>query len=371
MAKKPVKSKQPKAPKKKKNSALANIRIRKSKEFLIENLALLLDSGLDMGMSLESLQRSSKSKHMKEMLHEVINAINVGSPLWRAIKDTALFPDHICAIIKSGEESGRLPEVLRLVTEQLDRARQFKSKLRSALLYPAFVIGIAVIILTLSFTFTIPKLAESFKSSGLELPLPTRMLIYTGDFLTTWGVIFIPALFLILGILFYLGFVNNKTKYIGQGMLIRTPIIRSLIEQVELSRMGYVLGNLLEAGFTPHESLRWLKEASSFEAYKKLYSELQEKIGAGNSFERSFSEIPKIDKLIPEQYQQFIIAAELSGNLSKALVKMGERFNEKIDITSKNITVALEPILLMIVGAFVFFIALAIFLPIYNLVGSI
>jgi type II secretory pathway component PulF len=132
--------------------------------------------------------------------------------------------------------------------------------------------------------------------------------------------------------------------------------------------MGYVLGSLLEAGMPIVSALNSLSGVASFHQYKKFYIYLKGSIEEGNSFQKSFEDYKKVDKLIPHSFRQIIIAGERSGNLSKVLYRMGEVFEEKTENITKNLATILEPIFLIIVWLGVVFVSLAVISPIYNLV---
>ena len=140
---------------------------------------------------------------------------------------------------------------------------------------------------------------------------------------------------------------------------------------MELARFGYLLGSLLEAGMPIVDSIKSIKETVSFYNYRKFYSFLENSIEEGNSFQKSFSSYKKINKLFPSPIQQIIIAAEKSGHLSDALKKIGNVFEERLENTTKNLAVILEPILLVIVWFGVMAVAFAVILPIYGLIGGL
>jgi type II secretory pathway component PulF len=143
------------------------------------------------------------------------------------------------------------------------------------------------------------------------------------------------------------------------------------MKEVEIARFGYLLGTLLQAGLAVNLALESLANATDFIVYRNFYLYLGKSIEEGYSFQKSFSSYKNTAKLIPTPILQLIIAGEKSGNLSKTLLKVGEMFEEKSDITTKNLTIILEPILLVFVWLGVVSVALAVILPIYGLVGGL
>jgi type II secretory pathway component PulF len=141
--------------------------------------------------------------------------------------------------------------------------------------------------------------------------------------------------------------------------------------EVEVARFGYLLGTLLDAGLPVTKAIDSLAGASDVIRYKKFYLALRESIDMGNSFQKSFALYKDINKLVPPPIQQLIISGEQSGNLNKTLIKVGQVLEEKSDTTTKNLTIIMEPILLVIVWAGVVTVAFAVILPIYSLVGGL
>jgi type II secretory pathway component PulF len=141
--------------------------------------------------------------------------------------------------------------------------------------------------------------------------------------------------------------------------------------EVEVARFGYLLGTLLEAGIPITKAIDSLIGASDSIRYKKFYIHMKDSIEMGNSFQKTFASYKNINKLIPQPMQQLVFSGEQSGNLTKTLIKIGQVLEEKSDTTTKNLTIIMEPILLVIVWAGVVSVAFAVILPIYSLVGGI
>jgi type II secretory pathway component PulF len=170
--------------------------------------------------------------------------------------------------------------------------------------------------------------------------------------------------------LHYIVFIYKKTKFIGEYIIFAIPGVKMLLMEVEVARFGYLLGTLLEAGLPVTKAIDSLASATEVIRYKKFYLALRESIDMGNSFEKSFALYKNIDKIIPPPIQQLIVSGEQSGNLNKTLIKVGQVLEAKSDQTTKNLTIIMEPILLVIVWAGVVTVAFAVVLPIYSLVGD-
>jgi type II secretory pathway component PulF len=345
--------------------------LRKEKIQFIENLTMLLSSGMDVLTSLSSIERETSSRKMKRIIKRIGDNINNGSSIWESFQKTGIFSDRVVSLLRIGEKTGNLVENLKTISLQTGKERIFVSKIRSAMMYPVLVITIAFILAISVSWFILPKLAITFSQLNIEMPFITRILIYVGNFLNLYGQIFIPFIILLIFTTIYLIFISKKTKFVGQAILFRFPVIKNLIKEIQIARFGYLLGTLLRSGLPIMESIDSLYRAEDFYNYKKLYFYLKGSIEEGNSFKKSFDNYSKIKILIPSSVRQLIIMGEQSGQLSKSLLRIGETYEIKIDITTKNLTTILEPALLIFVWFGVAIIAVAIILPIYTLIGRI
>lgn len=350
---------------------IKSIGLSKERSFFLENLARLVSSGVPMIESLESVQADLSTKRMKEAVGKAIEMIKQGVPLWKALNESGYFPSHIISLVKIGEKTGRLPENLQVVARQEKKSRTFRSKIFSAMMYPVFVLVLTLLIGVGIAWFILPNLSSVFSSLQMDLPFITRWLIEAGQFLDAYGSIVIPIFLLVVGLVVFFLFVFPPTNQLGKRLLFYIPGVSELIKEVELARMGYLLGSLLGAGIVVTEALDSLSKATRFPLYADLYEHMEERVGLGHSFKKAISEYDNIDSVMPSTVRGMIMAGERSGNLPEVLSQIGETYEEKLDTTTKNLTVILEPILLFIVWIAVVGVALAVILPVYSLVGDL
>jgi type IV pilus assembly protein PilC len=356
--------------KQKKHSMFAALGTSKEREYLVENLSMLISSGMPIVDALESISKELETARMKKIINTMKSEIESGAELWQTLSSARLFPQHAITLIKLGEESGNLAKNLRVVAIEQEKNRIFESKMRSAMMYPVFVLALTFIVGIGIAWFILPKLAAVFAQLKITLPLITKVLIGTGVFLGTYGYIAIPSLIVVTIVSIYLLFFFPRTKFIGQYLLFSVPGIRDLIKEVELARFGYLLGTLLEAGIPIDLSLESLASATEVAPYRKLYTHVHDAVEDGNSIQTSLSSFKGVSRLIPAPIQQIIATSEQSGTLAESLLKIGIIFENKADTSTKNLAVILEPVLLVIVWLGVVGVALAVVLPIYSLVGG-
>ncbi|MEK7180935.1 MAG: type II secretion system F family protein [Patescibacteria group bacterium] len=355
----------------KRRSWFSNIGIGKEKDYFLENLAVLLTSGMDIMTAIKAIRGEIKSKRMLKIIDTLVEDIESGSYLWRALENTNLLPSHIVFLIKLGEETGRLSENLAVVSIQQQKDRELLSKVRSAMIYPVIVFSLTITIGLGIAWFVLPRLSKVFAELKISLPFLTKGIIAIGAFLGNYGSFVVPIAIAVVLAIFYFLFIFKRTKFIGQSILLVIPGIKRLIQDIELSRFGYILGTLLGSGLLITRSLDSIYEATNLRRYQRFYRHLRDSLEDGGSFRESFDSYPETRKLLSLPVQQMIIAGEGSGRLSESLIKIGEIYEKRADTTTKNLAVILEPILLVLVWLGVVAVALSVILPIYSLIGGL
>lgn len=343
---------------------------RESKEYFVENLSMLIASGVSIGEALETVATEMPSKRVKKAVIDMATKVDEGSMFWKALEESGILNVSAVALIKAGEESGRLAENLKVVAEQIHKNNVMTSKVRSALLYPAFLLTLLVLVGSGIGLFLLPKLAEIFNGLDVQLNLLTRLLINFGLFWSKWGFILTGLAFVLISIL-AMGVSYNRTmRSWAEVVLFKIPGLSQLMYQSEISRFGFILGTLLEAGLPAVEALDSLSDSMATKRYRDATKIMRESIEEGNTFATTFDRI-KDKKAFPGPIRQLIISAEKSGNLSETLIKLSKIYEDKADITSRNLETLLEPVILVLIAIGVLFVALAVILPIYSLIGGI
>ncbi|HLD30988.1 MAG TPA: type II secretion system F family protein [Patescibacteria group bacterium] len=353
------------------NHVFSKIIIGKDKDYFIENVSILVASGINIISAFDAVRAEVKSKKMRKVIDWMKEEVGAGCPFWTVLESSGLFSPHIVSLVRIGEESGKLAENLEVVSLQQEKDRVFHSRVRSAMMYPLLVLLLTIVIGIGIAWFILPRLALVFSQLRMELPLATKVLISIGTFLGENGSIAVPSFFGILAILIYFVFFLPKTKFIGQQIFFFIPGIRQLIREMELARFGYLLGTLLRAGLPIVQAIDSVEKATVFSSYQKLYRHFRKSVEEGGSFQKSFKLYKGINRYIPKPVEQLIIAGEQSGALPEAFLRINKIFEARIETATKNLTVILEPILLVIVWMGVVIVALAVIMPIYSLIGGL
>lgn len=343
----------------------------KEREYFAENLALLLKAGVPVGQAIESLRETARSDRMRKALEEMRKDIEAGIALADALTRTGIVSGQTLALVRLGEQSGHLVENMQLAAQQEEKRHFFRAKVRSALIYPAFVMSMTVIVGLGVAWFLLPRLSLTFSQLQVELPLISRVMVGLGSFLKEYGIFAVPLAMLLFFALGYVLFVAPRTKSIGQRVLFALPGIGPLLRQVEVAQFGYLLGTLLEAGLPVTQAINLLSGASNNREYQKFYGYLAKSLEDGQSFQQSLKAYKDASRLLPASVQQMIIAGERSGSLTQVLLTIGRTYEQKSEVTTQNLEAVIEPVMLVIVWVGVMAVAVAVIVPIYGLLGGL
>jgi len=343
----------------------------KDRAYLVNNLALLLRANVPIGEAIESLALTASTRRFRNALKHMQADIDEGIPLWDSLQGTGMVSNQSLVLIKLGEASGRLVESMQKAAEQEDRQRLFKSKIRSAMLYPSIVIGMTAVAGLGIAWFLLPKLSVTFKQMDAHLPLISRVMLEAGEYLRENGVWLLPV---VIGSVLALGMAFSSVPVLRrsfQRLQLHIPGIGGLLKELEVARFGYLLGTLLNSGLPVTEATKLLEQATTSPQYKKLYHHLSSELDEGYSFKAALATHKHANKLLPPAVQQMLMAGERSGSLPETLLSIGKQYEEKSDITTKNLEIVMEPALLLIIGSVVLVVMLAVLMPIYGLVNQI
>jgi len=342
----------------------------RERDTLMQELAVLMSSGMSLISSLGTLKEEIKSRRLKARITALEEEVANGSSFWSALKRAHLLHPSFLPLVRIGEESGQLAQHILLIARAQEKDRTLRGKITSALLYPSFIVVVMGLVASSTTAFILPRLATLFRQLDVPLPLVTRMMIDAGVFLRHYGGVLGIAGVVCVALLVAVWRSYPRMRYAIQEIVFCVPGSKPFFQSIELTRFGFLLGTLLAVGVPILDALHALGDATPFKRYKDAYAYLEESIEEGNSFEKSFQLYPHINAVMPLSVRQMVIAGEQSGNLSEALFAVSRRYEEQGERLSKNIPALLEPTLLVVVWLGVVAVALAVILPLYRLVGS-
>jgi len=339
------------------------------KFFFTKNLTVMIKSGIPISEVVETLATQAKSGGFKKILNQVAEDVSRGRSLEKSLsKYTEVFDQFYLSLIKVGEESGTLEESLLYLVQQMEKDHELRSKVQGAMLYPLIVLfATGAIGLVLAF-FILPQIIGLFESLNVELPITTVILIFAAEFLRDWGLIALPAAF-VLFILFLFALRTPLVKPRWHAFTLRLPVLGVLLQNISLATLARNLGIMLKSGLTINSALETAALVERNLVYRKDLVKISEEVRRGKSIEAVLTEGKY--KEFPLFMVRMIGVGEKSGNLEDNLAYLGDYFEGEVDATTRNLATILEPILLVGIGAVVAFVALSIISPIYQITGSI
>jgi type IV pilus assembly protein PilC len=342
----------------------------KAGDFLLFNqqLSALLRAGIPILQAIGMLRRRSASERLREVLGDVEEKIKNGIPLSAAFAEQGeIFPRIYTASILAGERSGALDEVLARFVVYQRRSVGLRRKIRGALAYPIFLLTASVIMVTFLSLYVVPRMSQLFEglSKDNQLPLLTRMVVGISTFLIT-NIIWMGPLILIVGGLIYFWSRTASGRLMIDAFILRIPIVGNLIIQLTVAQTARSLSTLLAGGITLVDSWEIASESITNRELQRRSHEILPMIREG----RSFTESLEAAKWLPELALDMIGIGERSGSLREMLDEVSQFYDAEAEVKLEQLTTVMEPAILVVMGAVVITILLAIYLPIIQTIAG-
>ena len=332
---------------------------------MTRQLATMVSAGLVLSEAMDILQEQQDNKKFKEILTDISRDLKGGLTLSGAMSRHNIFSPLYINLIKAGETSGKLDIVLLKMADSLEKDREFRAKIKGAMIYPSVVIIMMVLVIIIMMTFVIPRLTSLYRESTLELPLPTRILISVSDaFVNYWWVMIICVIGAAVGVRRWMHTPEGKLHF--DQILLKTPIVGKILTNVTLTNFNRTFGLLTSAGIPLLESISIVQDLTSNSVFKNALRASYSGVERGLSFSAQLIVLPVFPKIVG----QMVRVGEETGKLDEIFIKLADYFESESDHLVKNLTVAIEPIVLVILGIGVAFLVISIILPIYKLTTS-
>ncbi len=348
----------------------------KQKTLFTRQLSTLQDAGLPLLRSLQILEGQLKPCKLKNVLIDVTESVEGGSSLSESLaKHPKVFDKLYTKMVAAGEAGGVLDIILQRLSDFMEKAQALKRKVIGALIYPAVVIFVALLILTGIMVLIIPQFVQIFTDFGIELPALTLFLMNTSDWMV--GKLSedqpIPGAFIVLGspiIIFFLYKIIRKTPP-GRAALdwsfLKAPVFGTLIRKTVIARFTRTLGTLISAGVPILEAINITKETSGNWVYERALGKVHDSIREGESFAGPLRETKVCDALVVNM----IDVGEETGDLDKMLMKIADNYDEEVDVAVGSLVQLIEPLMVVVLGGMVGTIVVAMFLPMVKMIESL
>lgn len=333
-----------------------------------DNLGSMITAGLSLSRALEVIERQSSSERFRALVHGVADAVRAGSSLRDALAaHPDIFSPLFVAMVGAGEESGKLPESLGIVAEQMGKSYELRRKVRGAMIYPMVIVCVIILIGILMMIFVVPTLTATFKDLHIDLPLSTRFVIGVSDFASGHPFLVLAGFPLILFVL-YRAFRTSVGKRIMDRMSIRLPLIGPIVLKVNSASTMRTLSSLISSGVPMLEALRITREVLQNGQYRTVIDRAREAVEKGHTLS---SVLKQEERLYPVLVGEMAAVGEETGDLPSMLMKGALFYEKEVDQITKNLSTIIEPVLMVIIGIAVGFFAIAMLSPMYSLTDAI
>jgi len=331
---------------------------------LCRQFAIMLGTGLALVNSLQLLAEQSMEKRLSKALNDVRLDVASGSSFTRALeKHRALFPNVFIHLIEAGEIAGALPEVLDRLADYYEREDELRKKISEALMYPAIITGVSVLMVFILLFFVLPMLVNNFAGFGIEPPAMTQAVLNARDWMVSyWYVALAIAILLI-----FLGRMYLRTPtgtHQKDKARLAIPIIGELQKMVIFSRFCRTLGLLLNSGISMVQSLGILERLIDNTVVQKALVQARQGVERGQGISVPLSEHPAFPKMLV----QMIAVGEETGNLEKVLAQLADYYDREVNFAVASFTKLLEPAVMLVLAVVVLFILISVYLPMMQMV---
>lgn len=328
-----------------------------------EEFATLVGAGVPVAQALHTLSLESHHPYLKEAARGVRERVEAGEGLAQAMEGyPTVFPPLVRALVAAAEVGGALEVVLRRIAEYLDKSRDLREKVRTARLYPSFVVTVMVLAVTVLLLFVIPVFARLYGAAGVELPLPTRLILGASAFLRA-NLLWIPLA--LLG-LFYLLRAYRRTPggaRVLDGLLLRLPLVGPVVHKAAIARFARTLATLYEGGVLITQALEATRNTLGNALLAEALDRVLERVVRGESFSAALAREP----LFPPILVRLALVGEEAGSLERMLYQAAFHLEREVDHGVKRLSSSIEPALTVLLGGMMLLVALALYLPLFDL----
>ena len=333
-----------------------------------KSLAAMINAGLSVTRALAVMGKQTRKKSLKKLLTDIEADVSHGNTLSEALdRRSNTFSPLFVSMVKAGEESGSVSKSLSVVAAEMEKSYLLVKKVRGAMIYPAVIITVMLIIAILLLIFMVPTLTATFSGIGVKLPLPTRILITLSDFLIH-NIVLVLAGLLLLGVGVVMFYRSKKGRNIFDIVSLKIPVVGELVREVQVARTARTLYSLLSAGVEIVVALDITSKVLQNHLYRDVLAQAHASIQKGEPLSAVFS---KHENLYPVFVSEMSSVGEETGKIADMLMGVADYYEEQVDQKTKDLSTIIEPVLMIIIGLGVGVFAISMLAPTYSLVDYI
>lgn len=339
----------------------------KELQLFTRQFSVLLDAGIPVVQSLEAMTGAGRNPLLNEALQSIVQDLRGGKKLSEALgKQSHIFYFLYTNLVKVGEESGNLKQVLDALSYYIEKEEKIKKKVIGAMMYPAIVGIIASLVVLAIMILVVPKYQAIFQSSKVELPEITQFIVLLSEWAKGNSLILFAIPFVGPGALYFLYSFPSVKQFLDQ-IIVHVPVFGDLVKKANLARFARNFATLLESGVNILRSVELSVSSITNHTLHQSFIPIKEAILRG----RSLIDPLKGSKYVPNMVQQMMDIGEKTGNLGSMMVKIADFYEDEVEITIDVMTQLIEPLMILSLGIIIAFIMLAINLPIFKLTEAL
>lgn len=342
----------------------------KDKDIVVftRQFATMIDAGLPLVQALDILSTQVENKVLSNTLAQVKVDVESGATYADALKKhPRVFSELYVNMVAAGEAGGILDTILNRLASYIEKAMKLKKKVKGAMVYPAVVTSIAVLVIAVIMIFVVPTFSKMFATLGGTLPLPTQIIISMSNFIAGIGGLIVFGL--IVASVIFIAQVRRteKGKYIIDRLLLKLPIFGPLLNKVAVAKFTRTLGTLVSSGVPILDGLEITAKTSGNKVIEYAIMDVRKGVVGGKTLAEPITKL----KVFPPMVTHMIAVGESTGALDAMLAKIADFYDDEVDATVSNLTAMMEPMLMVFLGGSVGFIVVAMYLPIFKLITLI
>lgn len=330
-------------------------------------LSTMISAGLHIARGLEVLAEQASNKQMKKVILDVLRDVQGGATLSNAMaKHPGVFSNTYVALVRAGEASGKLEEILKRLADTLESQRDFSSRFKGAMIYPAIIFIAMIGVFILMMIFVIPKLSDMYNSMGVELPATTQFMISLSGLMQKYWYIMI-VLVGAVGFGFKSMLATDQGRTLVNSILMKLPVFGKILKQRDITELTRTLSLLINSGIQIVESLNIVTKVVINPEYKRGIQQAALTVEKGGLL----SGYLKSNKVFPPLLGQMASVGEETGRLDEVFERVGNYFATETDHAVKGLSSALEPVILILLGGMVGLLIVSIITPIYKITSAL
>jgi type IV pilus assembly protein PilC len=329
--------------------------------------ATMIDAGLPLVQCLDILSSQQDNPTFKEVLLKVKEDVESGSTFAEALaKHPKAFNELYVNLVAAGEVGGILDTILSRLATYIEKAQKLRKQVKSAMTYPATIVGIALVVIAVILIFVIPAFEKMFQDFGGALPLPTQIVINLSNFIQDYFLLIIAAIFILI-FAFKKIYNSQKGRELFDNWALKLPIFGILIRKVAVAKFARTMSTMISSGVPILDGLDIVRKTAGNKTVEKAIANVRQSISEG----RTIAEPLKASGVFPPMVCQMIEVGEQAGALDTMLSKIADFYDEEVDESVNALTSMMEPLLMLFLGVTVGGLVIAMYLPIFKLAGTV